>query len=254
MLSTSSIVLIHGLNGQPARTWASASTGFFWPAELRPYLENARVMLFGYNADVSPTLDENRARVLGIARGLLANLANYRRRPQERDRPLIFVGHSLGGLVIKAVSRNLLLACNQTETQQALVEARSVLESKIDEWDRIYNSTGGIIFFGVPNVGSDASRQKRLRLLERVHVINIPPLLEQALRLHSLDTVDLATNFRRLPLCTRRLLYMYSYIEQRTTAALGEVVRALDSTLSSSLIFSRSLMKLLLQLVTIVKQ
>lgn len=109
---------------------------------------------------------------------------------------------------------------------QALVEAYAVLESKIDGWDRIYKSTGGIIFFGVPNVGSDASKQKRVRFLTRVHAVNIPPLIEQALRLHSLDTLDLATNFRRLPLCTRRLLYIYSYVEQRTTAVLGEVVRA----------------------------
>lgn len=48
------IVLIHGLNGDPRRTW-TAKNGVFWPTALLPVSlksAKARILVYGYNADV----------------------------------------------------------------------------------------------------------------------------------------------------------------------------------------------------------
>ena len=48
------IVLIHGLNGDPRRTW-TAKNGVFWPTDLLPVSlksAKARILVYGYNADV----------------------------------------------------------------------------------------------------------------------------------------------------------------------------------------------------------
>jgi glycerophosphoryl diester phosphodiesterase len=47
------IVLVHGLNGDPRRTWQSEN-GTFWPSELLPVSlksAHARVLVYGYKAD-----------------------------------------------------------------------------------------------------------------------------------------------------------------------------------------------------------
>lgn len=51
------IVLVHGLNGDPQRTW-TAKNGVFWPTDLLPgSLKDARanILVYGYNADVYST-------------------------------------------------------------------------------------------------------------------------------------------------------------------------------------------------------
>jgi hypothetical protein len=48
------IVLIHGLNGDPRKTW-TAKNGVFWPTDLLPVSlksAKARILVYGYNADV----------------------------------------------------------------------------------------------------------------------------------------------------------------------------------------------------------
>jgi hypothetical protein len=48
------IVLIHGLNGDPRKTW-TAKNGVFWPTDLLPTSlksAKARILVYGYNADV----------------------------------------------------------------------------------------------------------------------------------------------------------------------------------------------------------
>jgi hypothetical protein len=88
------------------------------------------MMLFGYDADVAPEIGTNLIRIRDLARSLLGHLANKRQddqvgrvRPkgrsivanfivilQELHRPLIFIGHSLGGLVIKKVCPAVIVA------------------------------------------------------------------------------------------------------------------------------------------------
>ena len=45
------IILVHGLNGHPRQTW-TAKNNVFWPTDLLPKSVKARILVYGYNADV----------------------------------------------------------------------------------------------------------------------------------------------------------------------------------------------------------
>jgi len=116
------IVIIHGLNGAPYRTFCDERTGFFWPTELAKTLPQARIMVFGYVADISAGAT-NTLGVYQHAEGLLLHLKNNRTEPgvgfylaprkvtyltatQQQKRPLVFLGHSLGGVITKQVEQH----------------------------------------------------------------------------------------------------------------------------------------------------
>ena len=59
-------------------------------------------MSFGYNAN---SADTNSIGTIGTAAtSLLANLDSKRLSEDEKKRPIIFIAHSLGGVVVKKVS------------------------------------------------------------------------------------------------------------------------------------------------------
>lgn len=79
------------------------SENAFWPADFLPmHCPSSRIMVFGYETTVakpqfsSPT---NQNSIFAHSKALVNDLS--RERPLER--PLIFVAHSLGGIVIKEV-------------------------------------------------------------------------------------------------------------------------------------------------------
>lgn len=76
----------------------------FWPYDLLPkddIISNARILLYGY--DSHPThfykTGTNRMTITQHAENLMHNVASIR--VQCRGRPLIFVAHSLGGILVK---------------------------------------------------------------------------------------------------------------------------------------------------------
>ncbi|KAH0541223.1 hypothetical protein FGG08_004279 [Glutinoglossum americanum] len=101
-----SIVALHGLNGDPVRTWSFSDNrngehfNIHWLKELLPYkVPRARIMTFGYHASVwaNPS-------AMGIrenAQSLLSYLVNERQSDEEAKRPILWIGHSLGGIMIK---------------------------------------------------------------------------------------------------------------------------------------------------------
>lgn len=123
------IVFVHGLDGHPKDTWTSEKSKTFWPSLLLPPFleeENTRILVYGYDADVTSFTDGvGRDKIHHHAEKLVADLAANRRvsLPQRRiaacrgpvaklsrlqirkatERPIIFVAHSLGGLVVKRV-------------------------------------------------------------------------------------------------------------------------------------------------------
>ncbi|KAA8909197.1 hypothetical protein FN846DRAFT_943203 [Sphaerosporella brunnea] len=127
------IVFVHGLNplGQNdyiRRAWTHPD-GTLWPKHLLPKdTPNSRIMLFGYNANNASNFSAATTRA--HANALLERVDLSRSSPQAKRRRLVFVGHSLGGLIIK----------------QALVDAQG-------RYTSIKQATHGVVFFGTPHQG-----------------------------------------------------------------------------------------------------
>lgn len=107
-----SIVIIHGLNGDATKSWTNPDTDAFWPKDFLPYdIPEARIMTFGYNANVA--FGNTTADIVDHAKDLLGSLIDKREEKDERPRPIVFIAHSLGGIVVKQVRMIFRLWINQ---------------------------------------------------------------------------------------------------------------------------------------------
>lgn len=123
------LVAIHGINGHPFKTWTHQN-GDNWLEYLFSDLADTRIMTFGYNAQV---FTSSKGCVSDFAEQLLQHLTSIRRSTDSIERPIIFVCHSLGGLVVK---KALLLA---QEAHDASAIRRATLL---------------VVFMGTPHRGS----------------------------------------------------------------------------------------------------
>lgn len=100
MLNESSIVAVHGLMGDWEKTWTV--NGKLWLRDFLPAeFPEARIMSYGYNSDVCFT--KARTGLEDEAAILLDRLKGVRTGPGQVHRPLIFIAHSLGGILVKKV-------------------------------------------------------------------------------------------------------------------------------------------------------
>lgn len=128
-----SIVAIHGLCGDPF-TWTAAN-GTMWLQHLLPSaVPNSRIMTYGYDAHIPNSRNIYRNPINSHANNLISALSSLRAKTESTQRPLIFVGHSLGGLVIKSALLRSAFAENDEENIQA-----------------IKSMTLGILFLGTPH-------------------------------------------------------------------------------------------------------
>jgi len=98
-----SIVLVHGINGHCVETW-KANNGTVWPRDLLPQqsgLRNIRVMTFGYHGTYNDAMSNARTDDHGLS--LLNCLMDERNTAHETKRPIILIGHNIGGIIIKQV-------------------------------------------------------------------------------------------------------------------------------------------------------
>ncbi|KAH6842448.1 hypothetical protein B0I37DRAFT_329709 [Chaetomium sp. MPI-CAGE-AT-0009] len=143
--STIDIIFVHGLTGSRINTWTARNETEPWPQTLLPSrLTTARILTFGYDASVTDwrgMVSQNR--IANHAWNLLTSLATYRENDDTNERPIIFVCHSLGGLVC----------------EDALVTSRQRSERHLQN---ILHSTRGIIFLGTPHHGAGLARWAEL--------------------------------------------------------------------------------------------
>lgn len=94
----------------------SIDEGVFWPKELLPkVVPQTRIFTWGYDVDINHLFSSaSQATVFQHAGTLLSDLANKRTSNVEKRRPLIFIAHSLGGIVVKDVRKSLTKECHAT--------------------------------------------------------------------------------------------------------------------------------------------
>ncbi|TAQ83812.1 hypothetical protein B7494_g7860 [Chlorociboria aeruginascens] len=133
------IIFVHGLGGTSKRTWSyQRDPANFWPAWLSSEVElsNARVFTFGYNADFS--IQHHQMSILDFSKDLLFRMKTFSsvQDPQEYPigkYPIVFVMHSMGGLVVK----------------KAYIIGRSD-----DQYSEITSNIRAMLFLATPHKGS----------------------------------------------------------------------------------------------------
>lgn len=99
------VVAVHGLGGHWEATWRKGDT--VWLRDLLPtqLLEqvgcNVRVLSYGYKASVF--FSNSSINVRNAANTLLQRLYHARESDAEKKRNLVFVAHSVGGIIVKQV-------------------------------------------------------------------------------------------------------------------------------------------------------
>ncbi|KAL4807865.1 hypothetical protein BDV18DRAFT_136296 [Aspergillus unguis] len=177
-------VFVHGLNpharnDHPFRTWTHEN-GTFWPRDYLPRdIPNTRVFVYGYNSTVTDARTMSTASIKDHADTLL-NLLDMERNEQMAARApkIIWICHSLGGLVVK----------------QALLNAHE---------DRKYTSirtdTCGLVFFGTPHRGGRGVELGKIaanvaKFISKGHAKND---LLQSLEENSLFTRQMSSRFKQ---------------------------------------------------------
>ena len=134
-----SIVAVHGLEEDPREAWTCPKTHTLWLRDLLPFNKlPARVLTFGYNARVSSFFgNDSSDSIQQHAHTLIAELEALRALDNTAERPIIFVCHGLGGLLVK----------------KALAYSASRTSKKVEHLYSVFISTYAILFFGTPHNG-----------------------------------------------------------------------------------------------------
>jgi len=138
------IVFIHGLDGDMRTTWMSdpKNEKTLWPKRLGAETQ-CPVWLLGYGAAMSGW----KADAMALPRQASAVLERLASEPALGGGPLVLVGHSLGGLVIKTV-------------------VKQGIGRDVERHKQLVQSIKGIAFVGTPHFGSKlASMASRFKLL-----------------------------------------------------------------------------------------
>ncbi|KAH8588043.1 hypothetical protein B0O99DRAFT_377762 [Bisporella sp. PMI_857] len=193
------IVAIHGLGGDSFKTWTEGNprSGILWLSDLLPddlgkeANARARIMTFGYNANL--ILDPAAGRTATFALELLYELRSKRQGSEQR--PIIFVAHSLGGIVLKS----------------ALITA--LTNSGV--YGSILQSTRSVLFLGTPHHGVSnlAGLAQLLTKISSSLRLRNHTFAAEELRLWSPTLVDGARRFSEII----SKLHVYSFFETNKT-------------------------------------
>lgn len=136
------VVFLHGLQGGCDSTWRHRD-GTYWPDLVAKDFPNLRVWTIGYDTSLVDVIGDpsvpiqSRAQIVGnlIYQGIVQQDSNW----------IVFVTHSMGGLIVKWI---VLYSAISSGQEPAYMEVTSRIK--------------GVIFCGVPHRGADIARAARI--------------------------------------------------------------------------------------------
>jgi hypothetical protein len=186
------IIFVHGLGGNPFSTWHSqgrVNDKDFWPTWLGNDLQNVAIWSLGYEVEpfkwrgsTMPLVDR--------ATNSLAVLDSY----EIGSRPLLFITHSMGGLLVK----------------QMLRHAYDFGEPR---WKKIVEQTKGIVFLSTPHSGSEIANW-----VEYIGRFLLPSISVEELKAHDPHLRELNNVYRNHDILSQ--IPIEVYCEKHKTSGL----------------------------------
>ena len=195
---------MHGLYEDSVQTWTDNETGVSWLKDLLPKrLPQARILTYGYRANVLSAGGQSSSdRILSLALTLVADLNADRDLNDAIDRPIIFLCHGLGGVLVKRA-----LAFSNTSRAKQVEHRRS-----------IFTSTYAILFLGSPHYGIELAA---LQAYAKNNSGNTPNDFSLSLKRGSEILQDIHDQFS--PLSKRFSIYLFwEQLESDLTPSRGE--------------------------------
>ena len=183
-----------------ATTANAAETTVLWPRDLLPNeVRDARIFTWGYDADIDGFGSASQSTIYQHAGSLLSDIADQREKSPCYWAPILFVVHSLGGIVVKA-------ALNRSSATQG---------TRLKD---ITPSTFGVCFLGTPHRGSQsASRGKIAFEATRVMTRRPNTRLLRDLERNSGTLEQIGDTFAQTMLTSETKLRVYSFREEKET-------------------------------------
>ena len=236
-----SIIIVHGLFGHPKNTWTARTPRntqnqiivdqstdrprkklkigpqelfdeIFWPRDLLPTeIPTARIITWGYDVRIESLLTEtSKATVFQHAETLLVDLALLRQSPMAH--PIIFVAHSLGGIVVK--------------------DALSLARQETTHLKENLPATIGVAFLGTPHRGSKTASLGKIAFeLSRLLLQNPNIKILRALEGQSEILDRISKSFTQI-LASKEDIKVHSFQEELETKGMP-IVDASSSTIGS---------------------
>ncbi|KAK5632688.1 hypothetical protein RRF57_008402 [Xylaria bambusicola] len=127
------IIFVHGLNGGSRSTWSRTSHGSYWPQDwlsCDDAFQDVRIHTFGYSSGLTR---ESILNIHDFATNLLACAYHCPGMASNPSGRIIFVGHSMGGLVIKKAY---------------------ILAHQLPEYDKLAGRVHAMFFLATPHQGA----------------------------------------------------------------------------------------------------
>ena len=193
------VIFVHGLTGDPVETWSSEGTleaeGPYWPKWLVTDLPHLNFYTLGYPAGLFAQWAKKEMNLYQRAKNVLETLAGY----EFGNRPLVFICHSLGGLLVKQI-------------------LRTAKESTDEDWHKVADNCCGVLFLATPHSGSSLAD-----LLKAFSGCFSSPHVDKLLKDTS-DLDELNASFRTF--CQSRDVHVTAYHEMHKARKLAEIVDA----------------------------
>jgi hypothetical protein len=185
-----------------------------WPQHLLgAKFPHARVITYGYDADVVKLFSRvEKGTIFDRSKAMIQ--AVHRIRRDHYQRPLIFVAHSLGGILVK----------------DGLCWAKGQAGFSAVKVNEVYSATKGVIFLGTPHRGASgqfATVGEQLRRLVKIAGHDSDPHLISGLKSDSEGLTRISENFHLL--ADDKTFLIFSFVETRPLSNFKGMGLVVDS-------------------------